>query len=97
MKNFDKLVKEMKDILLEAMSLDEDINYFNFYEKYCEAADQLNLNDGEDDDGELDIFRTIYRLGNDFFELKADLRAKLQIAGMDEYQRADFYKNMFTF
>lgn len=93
----ERVIIRMQNILAEATSLDDEITYDNFYDKYCKAVDMLNITDGEEsEDGELDLYKIIYNLGDEFFSLKSSLKTILEFNGLDTEQRKNFYKKHFT-
>ncbi len=67
MKNKQTIINRLLDILAEANDLDCDIvDHHSFYLVYCHAANELDRYE-EDEDGESDIYRFIYNLGDRYF------------------------------
>lgn len=89
----EKLVNKMVGILEEVSDLNgEDIDDSNYRKIYENAAMQLNLYDGDDEDGESDIYQFTYDMLNDYIDLKRELKKILEAQGMDLEQRKAYYK-----
>ena len=89
----EKLVEKMKDLLEEVSDLnDEDITDANYREYYENAADELNSFDGEDEDGESDIYRFTYDYLDEYVGLRNQLVKLLKEKGLTLEQRKEFYK-----
>ena len=94
----ERLVKKMTDILEEVSDLNgEDIDDRNFREFYENAADELNSFDGEDEDGESDIYQFTFDLLDEYVDLRVELRKLLEARGLDLAQRKEFYRNNLVF
>lgn len=89
----EKLVNKMVGILGEVSDLNgEDIDDSNYRKFYENAAMQLDLYDGEDEDGESDIYQFTYDMLDDYIDLKRELKKLLEAQGMDLEQRKAYYK-----
>jgi beta-N-acetylglucosaminidase len=89
----EKLVEKMKDLLEEVSDLnDEDITDANYRDFYENAANELNLYDGEDEDGESDIYRFTYDYLDEYVGLRNELVKLLKEKGLTLEQRKEFYK-----
>ena len=97
MKKKETIINRMLDILAEANDLDSDIvDHHSFYEAYDHAADELECEESED--GELDIFKFIYELGNRYFGFYHDkLKPILIVEGLTTIeQRREFNNKTFV-
>ena len=97
MKNKQTIINRMLDILAEVNSLDDDIvDHHTFYEAYCYAADQLNYEESED--GEFDIYRFTYNLGDRYFTFyNQKLKPILIAEGLTtQAQRKEFIQKTFV-
>lgn len=96
MKKKQTIINRMLDILAEANELDDDIvDHHTFYEAYSRAVDQLDYKESED--GEFDIYRFTYNLGNRYFRFyRYKLRPILIAEGLNEKQRKEFIQKTFV-
>ena len=89
----EKIVEKMQGLLAEVSDLNnEDITDANYREYYENAANELDLYDGEDEDGESDIYRFTYNYLDQYVTLRNKLKKVLEIKGYDLAQRRQFYK-----
>jgi hypothetical protein len=95
MKNKQTIINRMLDILAEAHDLDSDIvDHHTFYEAYHRAADMLNFEESED--GEFDIYKFTYNLGDRYFGFYKKLKQILIDEGLKtEKQRKEFVQKTF--
>jgi len=96
MKNKQTIINRMLDILAEANDLDSDIiDHHTFYKAYSRAADMLNFEEWED--GENDIYRFTYNLGDRYFKFYQKLKQILIDEGLKtEKQRKEFVQKTFV-
>ena len=89
----EKIVDKMNSILEEVSELHgEDVTDGNYREYYENAADELNLHEEEDEDGENDIYRMTFELLDDYCSFRQQLREILIQKGLDLEQRKAYYK-----
>jgi hypothetical protein len=98
MKKKETIINRMLDILAEANDLDSDIvDHHTFYEAYENAAMQLDLYDDEDEDGESDIYKFTYNLGDRYFGFYQKLKQILIDEGLKTVeQRKEFVQKTFV-
>ena len=98
MKNKETIINRMLDILAEANELDDDIvDHSSFRKAYENAAMQLDLYDDEDEDGESDIYRFTYNLGDRYFGFYQKLKQILIDEGLKTVeQRKEFIQKTFV-
>ena len=97
MKKKETIINRMLEILEEANSFDDDIvDHHTFYEAYSHAADQLNYEEWED--GENDIYKFTYNLGDRYFKFyNQKLKPILIAEGMTTAaQRKEFIQKTFV-
>lgn len=88
-----KLVDKMVGLLEEVSDLNgEDIDDSNYREFYENAADELNSFDGEDEDGESDIYQFTYDYLSEYVGLRNQLVKLLKDKGLTLEERKQFYK-----
>ena len=98
MKKKETIINRMLDILAEANGLDNDIvDHSSFRKAYENAAMQLDLYDDEDEDGENDIYKFTFNLGDRYFGFYKKLKQILIDEGLKtEDQRKEFIKKTFV-
>ena len=98
MKKKETIINRMLDILAEANVLDSDIvDHHTVYEAYENAAMQLDLYDDEDEDGESDIYKFTYNLGDRYFGFYQKLKQILIDEGLKTVeQRKEFIQKTFV-
>ncbi len=97
MKKKETIINRMLDILAEANDLDSSIvDHHTFYGAYERAAAELECEESED--GELDIFKFVYELGNRYFGFYQDKLKPILIAEglVTMEQRREFNKETFV-
>ena len=95
MKKKETIINRMLDILAEANDLDSDIiDHHTFYEAYSHAAHMLNYEEWED--GENDIYKFTFNLGDRYFGFYKKLKQILIDEGLKtEDQRKAFIQKTF--
>jgi len=89
----EKIVEKMQGLLAEVSDLNnEDITDANYREYYENAANELDLYDGEDEDGESDIYQFTYNILDKYVTLRNKLVEMLKAEGLTLEQRKLFYK-----
>jgi len=89
----EKIIEKMQGLLAEVSDLNnEDITDANYREYYENAANELDLYDGEDEDGESDIYRFTYNILDKYVTLRNKLVEMLKAEGLTLEQRKLFYK-----
>lgn len=96
MKRKQAIINRMLDILAEANEFDDDIvDHFTFREAYEKSASQLEY--GESEPGENDIYRFTYNFGNRYFGFYQKLKQILIDEGLKTVkQREEFIKKTFV-
>lgn len=97
MKKEEQLIHQMLSNLQEVSDLQnehiDDTNYREFYE---DAADQLDLYDDEDEDGESDIFKFTYEYLDDYARDRNKLFKLLRDRGLSVEEANKYIQEKMT-